>query len=113
MEERLEIFHTHIQILEPSRPPHLLRTTGKKEKQINEGKRAAACHIHDYFWKTGGAFALIPFPSHTASWPVYTVPIEKGDGRNCDSAQSNKKRGTFGISADDLKKKKVLNQSQF
>lgn len=51
---------------------------------------------------------MIPFPSHTVSWPVYTVPIEKGNGCNCDSAQ--RKKETFGVNADDLKKKKVLYQ---
>ena len=60
--------------------------------------------------KTGGAFALIPFPSHTVSWPVYTVPTEKGNGCNCDSAQRSRKKKTFGVNADDLKKKKLLNK---
>lgn len=53
---------------------------------------------------------MIPFPSHTVSWPVYTVPTEKGNGCNCDSAQRSRKKKTFGVNADDLKKKKLLNK---
>lgn len=101
--------HPYTDIQSPRTPPPVQQK--KKEKQINEGNRAVAFHILDYFWKTGGAFALIPPKSYRELAGVHsTNRLGKRLQLRQRTKKPKKKRETLGVNADDLKKKMVLNQ---
>lgn len=82
----------------------------KKENQINEGNRAVACHILDYFWKTGGAFALIPPKSYHELAGVHSTNRQGKRLQLRQRTKKPKKKEILGVNAYDLKKKMVLNQ---